>query len=145
VHVYAIWYKQGRLQASYSGVSNTEPQETCARGSLDTLELWVFLGKKKNLSNFRRSRTRVLNDERGFLDLVSVRRSFRMGMLWRNFIIFWEPDILVLVTFRLQAELKLQRLQLREANGSYGSGREVINTTARSTAWRATTSGTRLI
>jgi len=49
------------------------------------------------------------------------------------------------VTFRLQAELKLQRLQLREANGSYGSGREVINTTARSTAWRATTSGTRLI
>lgn len=29
----------------------------------------------------------------GFFRLLSVRRDFRMGMLWSNFIIFWEPAI----------------------------------------------------
>lgn len=63
------------LQASYFSVSNTEPlfsrQPEVSEAPLDPVALkFVFLNFswKKNLSNFKRNKTRMPSDERIFLD-----------------------------------------------------------------------------
>lgn len=66
----------------------------------------------------------------GSFRLLSVTKDFRMGILWSNFIIFWEPASQVI------DDLMLKMLQVSKRNNSYDSGkgeltgREVMRATS---------------
>lgn len=86
MQVYVIWaYHKHHISERKSGVSEAV---------LDTLALNFFLnfswGKIHQISKKGSLECEVIS---GFFRLLSVRIDFRMGMLWSNFIIFWEPAI----------------------------------------------------